>query len=598
MDNIRLAVPRKAPNSEVAAFFDAVQLQAWVESLPLGNSARSGEELLKALQRVNRTEASISQRYHFLAQCHPLVADLLEALYKQYSTAAVPLAEKQRACADLAHGLLTEMAYGHKAVILAASNSPSAKGTRAMMIASALYATHHLARSLVNIYSIYAPVPKTLWLELHQIYRLAEKQEFLTVTFQQDEKIRGIGSIDHTYRRILMLALANPYHLMQGEALLIFRELDNWASTCRISAILAGMSPNGRLFLDLERDSPPCYMPAHMNITQPGDGRILDISTVIPVLEQRTNELSISHTTESGQLNMAGRRLRNMYNRLIAAWGARTERLSERKQRATPVEIVVGISACHHFASNGSAFKPEITEIELRKGAMSTPPRGLGLTAESDTPWLKEDQVQRLKAGIVQPRVSQFNADPVTGSDIWGKVYSTQTYYEHHKGSGDGSSRTFGSAVCQLRDENRGGMAISCKNVRGFRLIPGEIIGFKSEQASGGGDWSIGEARWLRTLTQDKLEVGIRQLAEDFLPVASRGVKGVGKGGEYLRCLLILKSDPRQSPAALVTPAAIYDVDSVIFVNTGKLVFYAHLTKLLDATNAYSLFQFQIVDSQ
>jgi hypothetical protein len=38
-------------------------------------------------------------------------------------------------------------------------------------------------------------------------------------------------------------------------------------------------------------------------------------------------------------------------------------------------------------------------------------------------------------------------------------------------------------------------------------------------------------------------------------------------------------------------------VDSVIFVNTGTQLFYAQLTRLVDATNAFSQFQFQIVDA-
>ena len=101
--------------------------------------------------------------------------------------------------------------------------------------------------------------------------------------------------------------------------------------------------------------------------------------------------------------------------------------------------------------------------------------------------------------------------------------------------------------------------------------------------------------RWLRTSAHDKLELGIRLLSEDTLPVATRGVKGVGKDSEYFRSLLIPKTDPMQSPTTLITPASVYDVGSVVCVNTGVQVFHAHLTELVDATNAFSLFHFEIV---
>lgn len=595
MDALRLQVPQRAPNPAVAVFFNAARLKAWIEALPLGSPAKTGEELLKALQQVNRAEAPIDQRYHFLDQCRPLIGDLLETLYKQYATAAVPLADKQRALADVTHGLLNEMAIGYKIVILTSAQNAGTESNRNILIAAALYAMHHLTQLLVDIYSLYAPVPENLWLELHQIYQFGEKHGFLTATFRQDGKDQNMRSIEHTYRRILMLALANPYHLMQGEAKMVFRDLDKWASTCRISPLAAGASPKGHLFLDLEKDAPPVYAPTSKDTPSPADGRTLDISGVIPLVEQRTKELLASSKTESGQLNLVGRKLRNMYKRLAETWGIRAERLSERKQRSTPVDIVVGISACHHFASNGAEFNPEITEIQLRKGGGGGQEQGLSLVAESDTPWVNEEEVQRISAGIVQPRTSKFETEQAKDKDIWVKVYSTQAYHESQKKPGNGQS--FQRTVCQLRDESRGGMAISCKKAPGVRLIAGEVIGFKSEHSPNSNDWCIGVVRWLRTAPPDKLELGIRSLADDCSPIATRGVKGVGKDSEYFRSLLIPKLDPTQYPTTLITPAAVYDVDSIIYVNTGTQVFHAKLTRLLDATNAFSLFQFQIVDA-
>jgi hypothetical protein len=595
MDLPRLAIPHQAPNTRVAAFFNAAKLKTWLEALPLGNPAKTAQDLLAALQQVNQTEAPVHQRFYFLEQCRPLIADLMETLHKQYATAAIPLADKSLAAAELAHSLLNEMAYGYKAVLLATSDAPANETTRNMLIASALYAMHHLARLLVDIYSLYGPPPKALWLELHQIYRYAEKQGFLAVSLPQQGKGSGIRSIDHTYRRIIMLALANPYRLMQGEVLQVFRELDKWANNCRILPLAVGTTPNGNLYLDLDKDEAPCYAPINKRMQPPGDGRILEISGVLAALEQRTKELVNASKSESGQLDLAGRKLRNMYKRLADAWGIRIERLSDRKPRSIPVEIAVGISVAHHFAGNGAPFTPETSELELRKGKLGKKGQELSLLGENDTPWVNEQQGQRLSTGIVQPRTSQFESEAAKGKDIWVKIYSTQAHFEHQqKGN---ASPTIESTHCQLRDESRGGMAISCKRGHGVRLIPGEVIAFKSEHAPTADDWSVGVVRWLRTTAQEKLELGIGLLADDTLPVATRGVKGVGKDSEYFRSLLIPKLDPTQYPTTLLTPATVYDVDSVIFVNTGTQLFYAQLTRLVDATNAFSQFQFQIVDA-
>lgn len=594
MDLLRLTVPQQTPNSGVAAFFNAAKLRAWLDALPLANPGKTGQELLATLQKINRTVAPTNQRFHFLEQCRPLIADITETLHKQYATATIPLEDKNRATAELAHSLLGEMAYGYKTVLLAAANIPITDANRNLLVASALYAMHYLARLLVDIYALYSPEPKSLWLELHQIYRYAEYESFSSDCLPQDGNEGGVRSIDHTYRRIIMLALANPYHLMQGEAQLVFRELDKWASNCRILPLAVGVSPDGQLYLDLDSDTPPAYAPISGNTRYPIDGRLLDVSGILTVLERRNKELMVSAKGESGQLNLAGRKLRNMYKRLAEAWGIRVERLSERKPRSTPVEIAIGISAAHHFASHGAEFAPETDELALRNGKIRSKGQGLSLIAENDAPWINEDQAQRLAAGIVQPRTSQFSADPVKDKDIWVKIYSTQVHYEHKK---SGNNPTFESITCQLQDESRGGMAVSCQKGYGIRLMVGEVIAFKSEHAPTADDWSVGVVRWLRTIAQEKLELGIGLLADDTLPVATRGVKGVGKDSEYFRSLLIPKLDPTQYPTTLITPAAVYDVDSVIVVNTGNEVFHAQLTKLMDATNSFSLFQFRIVDA-
>ena len=597
MDSLRLAVPSQSPAPGVAAFLNAAKLRAWLDALPQANPRKTGQELLAALRQVNRATAPVNQRFHFLEQFRPLITDITDILHKHYATAAIPLDEKNRATADLTHTLLGEMAYGYKAVLLETAATPIVEANRNLLVMSAVHAMHYLARLLVDNYALYSPEPPTLWLELHQLYRYADYEAFASMNLPaQGGKPSDERSIDHTYRRIIMLALANPYHLMQGEALLVFSELDKWAEHCRILPLAAATSPTGQLYLDVDSDDPPTYAPMGKQDIYPVDGRLLDISGVLPVLERRNKELLTAAKSESGQLTLAGRKLRNMYKRLADAWGIRVERLSERKLRSKPIEIAIGISAAHHFASLGAAFEPEANEIAVRNSKAGRKGHSLSLIAENETPWLNEDRAQRLATGIVQPRTSQFAADPVKDKDVWVKIYSTQAHYESKKAD-SGTTLTFDNTLCQLRDESRGGMAISCRKGHGLRLLVGEVIGFKSEQAPTADDWSIGVVRWLRNDAQEKLDLGIGLLADDAMAVAVRGVKGVGKDSEYFRSLLIPKLDPTQYPTTLITPAAVFDVDSVIFVNTGTDVFHAQLTKLKDATNSFSLFQFNIVDA-
>lgn len=588
MDTLKLEVPRQAPNPNVSALALPARLKNWLAALPLGNAGKTGHELLTVLHQINRAMLAAAKRYAILEEMRPLLADLLDILHKQYSTAPIPLPEKPRATADLVSALLTEAAYGYKAVVLELSAAPLTNEVTRNVLATAVHRVLvHLSRLLVEAYGIYAPEPKRLWLEVNELYRYAERNRFHSIILP-DRPGAGSHSIDHAYRRLLLLALANPYHLMQGETLQVYQELDKWAGSCRLIPLPPGASVKGKLFIDLDADAPPRYAPNSFDLPPPADGRIIEISPILGAVEQRIKEVMLSHKTEAGQLSLMGRKLRNMYKRLAEAWGIRSERLAERRPRNTPIEVAVGISACHYFASGGTEFTPEIGEIELRRGGNISSSPGLSLMGADEMPWLNEDQALRLVTGIVQPRTSQFEPEKALHKDVWIKVYSTQAHHESQKAE----APNFASTIYLLVDESRGGLAIECNKNPHLRTNVGEVVAFKNPRTS---EWSIGTIRWLRITPKEELGMGIRVLADDAMAVAVRGVRGAGAGSEYFRALLIPRLDPTQYPTTLITPAAIYDVDSVVLLNTGDSLIYAHLMRLMDATNAYSLFQFQIV---
>lgn len=585
-DKLRLEIPRQTPNPTANALAHPVRLKAWLAALPLGNANKTGHELLAALHQLNRAQLPVQHREALMREAQPRISDLVDTLHKQYGVAPTPLPERAAAAADMARALLTETAYGYKAVILELAATPTpTEATRAALVASAYQVIAHLSRLLVESYSIYAPEPKKLWLEINQLYRYAERNGFHASPVGTDGR-----SIEHAYRSLLLLALANPYHLLQGEALQVYEETDHWAQACRLLPLNPGASPKGHLYIDLDADAPPRYAPSSFDLPPPADGRSVELAGVLPLLEQRIKEVILAHRTEAGQLTLLGRKLRSRYKRLAEAWGIRSERLADRRRRSAPVAVAAGISACHHFTSGGAAFEPEAGEIELRRSGRDGG-SGLTLIAADETPWLSEDEAKRLATGIVQPRTSQFAADQRLSKDVWVKVFSTQAHYEHQKGE----ALVFESMHCQIMDESRSGLAIECVNAQQMRLNVGEVVAFNSQESQPGVEWSIGTIRWLRLTPESALTLGIRALADDALAVAVRGIRGAGKGGEYFRALLIPRLDPIDYPTSLITPAAIYDVDSVVLINTGERLLYAHLTRLMEATDAYSLFQFQIV---
>ncbi|RMD79883.1 MAG: hypothetical protein D6809_02545 [Gammaproteobacteria bacterium] len=582
-----------APHPQVVAAISPERVQAWKAALPLGDPARTARELLALLQPANRTRMGPARRLALLAALHPVLADVLQPLASRYARAPLPLSARAEEAAQLVACLLEETACGYKRALLdLAEEPPQEEGHLDRLVQALYHATDTLGLRLLQAYTLYREPPAGVWGELHRLYRYAEAQGLQGRAVPRLEG-GGARSVDHAYRRALLLALSRPYHLMQGEPQQLYGELDRWAAACRLYPATGAGVPKGAFYVDLEGEEPPAYA---LQGGPAGPGvRLLEVGAAVALVEERLEEVQQAYRNESGQLSLAGRRLRDMLQRVAKAWALRPERLAVRCVHPGEVELVTGLRACHHFASGQAPFFPEESEIQLQHRNREEQ-GGLSLVPEDATPWLAEQEQQRIRSGVVRPRTSQFaTGDLQDDKDIWIKVYSSG--YEEARKRREGEDLRFAAVACRREDQGSGGLGLRCPAAPGLQLRVGELVAYRER---GGAEWHIGCVRWLQASPgqgEEGLRLGIQTLAEDALAVATRGLKGVGQGGEYLRALVVPRLDPAQYPTTLITPTAVYDIDSVVLLNTGEQLLYARLTKLLDATDAFCRYQYQLVEA-
>lgn len=574
--------------TDVPQLTQAAQAKAWCDTLPLGNPLDTGTYLVSGLKRLNHAPPAASDHFHILEVFRPLIADLVDMLRKAYTGASLPLAPRPLDSAQRVEELLTQLAQGYKLVVVqCTTGGMPADAPRETVLAALYQGIGAFGRLLVETYSVYAPEPSQVWRDLHRLYYFAEQRGLDAIPVKVGHTGAANPTIGQAYRRVLLLSLSNPYHLMQGEALTLYQEVDKWVAACRLTPLSGASAHKGQLYIDLATDLPPRYAPPKLDVPAPQEGRMIDISAMRGIVNRRIQEIvTAAKSSPRGQSTLAERKQVYMYRRLAEALGVRSERLSPRLPREMPIEIIAGISACHHFLMEGPRFTPEDDEIRMRREDLGESGPELSLLPHEHVPWVNDEEASRLAKGMVKPRTSHFfsthNRDD---KDVWVRVYSSAVQLEDEASA----EPVFRVAVCQQRDASKGGIAVACPRGHGIQVRVGEILGYKD-----GPDhrlWSIGTVRWVKTQA-DKLELGIRVLAEDAAAVAVKGLKGVGQGGEYFRALLIPNLDPRHYPTTLITPAAIYDIDSVILLNTGKVLVHVRLTKLLEATGSYARFQF------
>jgi hypothetical protein len=275
--------------------------------------------------------------------------------------------------------------------------------------------------------------------------------------------------------------------------------------------------------------------------------------------------------------------------RLKSAWGGRVDRKIPRNPRQARVYTSIGLSACHHFIAGEIPFQPERDEVRLHRGEKLTASTlsTLSLVPMDNQHWKVQDEDARLARGVHQPRVSQFDVESPE-LDIWHKIHSTTA-----AAAEPGKERvdsTHDIKVLRLKNLGAGGLCLECDGQSKVQTRVGELVAYKSE-ADPESEWRLGTLRWLRCQTDDAMELGIMRIADEAVAVAVRAIAGVGMGGEYFRALIASKgTDPVLE--SLIVPAAMYDIGSILVLNSGMDLRYVSLTQLITTSTSFSQFNF------
>ena len=598
MKAIKLIIPKRNTNPAVVINPSVDQTRTLLDELPLANPEACCTLLYQELFRLNRAPLAIKTRIAIMSLILPMVDDIGDTLRATYINASLPLNKKRSQTAQLVDKLHTEMAYAYKLIALDLIEDGRVNLISPTDLPQAIYnAIGFLSRQLVDGYALYNPEPKYIWLELNQLYLYAEK------TRLQNLEVKPINpkcdpapaTILNSYRRIVLLAVANPYHLIQGESAKMYEKLIDWSPACKLINLGNNTLPEGKLFVDLMMDSPPLYAPKTQSQIRPLEGRLLEIKEMLAIIDKEMRALTLAKQRERHTLNLEKRRERDMYFRWAEAWGIRRERLSNRKAISAPAHIICGLTATHYFMNGGKPFHPEKMELLIRgKNASIDPQNTLSLIPEEYAPWDIDEKKKRqfISTQIHDPRQSRFNQNVAEEErNLWVKVYANSPQaFENLSVSNDVDYEYHG---CEIVNVNQGGFGMSCPLETNFPARVGELIGSRTADH---GAWSIGMISWMKIKRDNGISLGIKFMSEDAKPIAIKAVQGVGKGGEFYRALLIPDLDPSIHPTTLLTPAAVYDIDSIVLMVLDDRILFARLIRQLTSSGGFSQYQFRLVE--
>lgn len=534
------------------------KFRLWLKTLPVANVKRTSQLILQQLKTVNQSRYPYSERSLLLDELRGTIRQLLLSLKQPIQRAQFPLSEENMATADLIQNLLTEMAHGYKLITSDLMDKKSRKENDQLLLRESIYLSiQYLARSIVESYLVYAAPQYDVWRELHQLYRYAEYENIQNEPIDDpypDYVLPIHYSIDLVYKRIVLLSLSAPYHLMQNEAEDIYYLVSAWTSVCEISE-LEKKHISDQYGVDFATDMSPRYIPASLE-WEPVDGRIIDLSEVKARLNNHTTKILRFNVdsddfidTEENPRSLKERQQRDMLLRLTDAWHSKLTRGQHREDRGAKLRMALGLNACHFYCSNKTAFTPQMDELRL---------------------------------------ISSSENKQTT---VFANIYREALHKDrlHEKSS-------YPISPWQQHNISRSGIAISCDgSCKDMNIKVGEIVSYLFESKTGL-RWKIGIIRWLHINKDNNVDMGIMNLSHSAVPIAVKAIDGLGKGTDYFRSLLVPKQVSIKQLRSVIVPAMLYDIGTILSVNMKTKLFHIKLSKLIISTGNIAMFEFETLE--
>ncbi|MEJ2529052.1 MAG: hypothetical protein P8Z39_02925 [Gammaproteobacteria bacterium] len=553
-------LPKRLRSARSGDDFSIKNLREWVDALPIGDTNRISNELYVKLEWLNQADIPPVDRFEILGLLQTPLNFVLDTLKRSCVENVFPLHAQSRVDADLRLDILIQAAIGYK-IVLAQFHDDSITGfllhkhIRAGALHSALY---YLGEILLHSYIVYQPCLDYVWKELHGIYYYSISNELhmekpVVLNGEDEQKL----DITELYKQILLLALANPYSLLRGEADRVRDALTRWVTAAELASIKEPVWAKSFFLLDAQLDAKPCAP----NICQRENidiGWALITDNLVSLLER---EIKLAKTA-----HMRGRKLRpadavseRLLTKLKSAWTQEIRSRGVRSNSADMVQVVNGLEPLYRMHGG---------EVLVRGGNRPSDDRQLA----TDAGYARIDSVL-------------LDKDEILVEDSLG------TLQDRKMDRLEMPLMEIGHKECISINKSDNGCYLSWPEDGEIGTHVGDIVGVTPLGGGGAGkDVNLGVIRWMRVEQPGFLGMGVELLNGMVEPIILQRRSKDSKQVESLKGLLCHESD---NSVSLIAPPFYVDADDHFRVITSEERRPIELSRIVESTDSFVRFQFE-----
>lgn len=557
VDSLQLNLPEQDLSRLSLGSDNPKKLQVWVNALPPLNLGESARQLYQYLQELNRLKLDFHKRLPLLEIIFPKIEHVCQGLGKHYLNQPLVLPEKARKVAALAQALQGHLANGYKLVATQAQAKIHDRDVRQQAALACYRATNALANALLRCYQLYFPLPANLWLEIHQLYALAERHQLLDKVLEHTAN----GTPQKAYVGALLLATARPNQLRQQETALIQQACMEWSSWVDVHL---DQQHEDLFAVELNKDRAPQY--GSQLAAQHDDCRYIDTRQLVQRLSLRP---------EVSDINLPRGMSASLVMHLRQAWGSLAERSFRRIGQDGHLELCMGLATVHYYLADEQSF-----HHFMQTGH----PQTLGLSGESNNLFLNQHKKNGASAGD-DPWSRAYEA----GAAIQGDFIDFSGIKSSLLQQDDDSSTPFDSHRVMKLNASPGGYCLNWPGDTPLQLRAGELIALRD----GHPEWAVGVIRWVRQLTAGGAEFGVEVMAPRAQPCGARPIRKTGEDANFLRALMLPALQAVGQPITLLLPTVGFQVGQKVELAQNGERSRLLLTRQLSGTASYNLYLFR-----
>lgn len=502
----------------------------WLDTLPYIDFEKTGRLLDLALRATNEAEIKSSLRLELIK--------LYDRPYQYHLAARIRDREQTAAVLQQRAGLLKQIALklglACDILVTARLERKTLWKTSRPPIRLMLMMMNYLSQALIFSFFEYAPAPKNIWKQLNFNYALAESRGLhktrhsLAMAGNQTTRT----SIEHTYKRIMLAALADPHYLPVGAIWEIYEQLGDWAEQARIRPPRAVPDPAGYFVLELDKNSKAIPYARFGQTDKPDDIRLLDTTPLMATIQKHIDRIEAGRQPAAG-MAPSPLRLEPLLRHMLKTWGSPPERNARRRARTGSVTLVSGVNAIYYHL-NGGAFQA------VRRGADDT---------------------------------HEIHIRDVAGGP-------------HHSGV----EAEYPAERWLVSDMSSGGCAL----IRASRLErpprTGDLVGINLDGPAG--ERRLGIVRWLMN-RDERHKVGIQNIASAVRPIALRAAAGFVMSDVTFRPAFLMAGHNTANEGAIIAEKGLYSAGRWLKIRTGDTQQLIYADKLLDKGLWHEIFSYK-----